>query len=95
VSNGSIGVGVAGLVADLAFFLLPGGSVAAAAFPVEASAENGDDREDVVGEFALWSGGVLVVFVHDDICSVLFKYELDKLVPETAEAVFVGNVHCA
>jgi len=51
--------------------------------------------EDVVGEFALWSGGVLVVFVHDDICSVLFKYELDKLVPETAEAVFVGNVHCA
>jgi len=87
-SAGGVGVGTAGVAAFLGRLLA---TAAAAPLAVEASAENGDDREDVVGELLL--GGVCVVCVHDDRRAVLPEYELDKLVCEAAEAVSVGNVH--
>ena len=77
----------------VSFFLRLLATAATAPLPVEASAENGDDREDVVGEVLF--GGVFVVCVHDDRRVVLFEHELDKIVCKAAEAVLVGNVHAA
>ena len=83
------------VLAVLARFLGFAGAAAppsAAALAVQASPENGEDSEDVVGKLAL-GGGVLVVLVHDDRRAVVLAYALDKVVCEAAQAVSVGNMH--
>ena len=88
----SSGVGTGGAGApSLPFALLF--ATGAATFFVEASAKNGDDRHDVVGE--VFFSDVCVVCFHDDFCTVCFEYELDKIEAESAEAIFVGNAHDA
>ena len=69
--------------------------VASAALAVEASAKNGDDGKDVLGELELGGGGggVTVVCVHDDLRTVPAENVLEEIECKPAEPVFVGNVH--
>ena len=90
VSSGGAAIGAAGAAAFFGRLLA---ATAAAPFAVEASAEHGDDRDDVIGEVLF--GGLCVVCLHDDFGTVLREYELDEIVRESAEAVFVGNVHAS
>ncbi len=59
---------------------------------VEAGVENGDDRENVLGQLA-FGGGREVVCLHVDLRSVLTEYVLDKIVCEAAPGVAMGNAH--
>lgn len=89
--GGAAGCGGGGVVVALA--LAP---VASAALAVEASAKNGDDGKDVLGELELGGGGgggVTVVCVHDDLRTVPAENVLEEIECEPAEPVFVGNVH--
>jgi hypothetical protein len=50
-------------------------------FAVDASAKNGDDRENVVRELTF--GGVMTVYFHDDLHTVLLENVLEHFVCES------------
>jgi hypothetical protein len=59
---------------------------------VETSAENGDDRDNVLCKFRL-SGGWNVTCLHVDLDAMLEEYKLEQIECEAAKAVSVGNTH--
>ena len=105
-ATASVAVGFVGVVRRFfagAFSAAEPPGAAAAARSVNARAENGDDREEVVGELPLAivfrrlgvGGGIQRRCVHDDARSATTEHVLETIVCEAAQAVAVGNIQRA
>jgi hypothetical protein len=70
-------------------------SVSAAASAIQTRTKNGDDADDVVGEFALGRAGPWVVCVHRHGGSTTTEDVDDEVEGEPTQSITVRHVHCA
>ena len=58
-----------------------------------ASREDSDDGQEVFCELIF--GGITLVIVHDDLCSVTVEYPLEELECKPTDPISVGHVYSA
>jgi hypothetical protein len=57
------------------------------------SREDSDDGEEIFCELIF--GGITLVIVHDDLCSVTVEYPLEELECKPTDPISVGHVYSA